>query len=176
MQPDANCLLFPSNLGWIGVKLQEQRIQQLIFGFSSREKAIQALGPDQRENYTSAKHPLIARLQRYAEGMPDDFLDLDVEYAPPTRFARRTLEACRKIPLGDTISYAELASRAGSPGAARAAGQVMANNRIPLIIPCHRVVGSGGRLGGYSAPGGIATKQRLLELEAASRLIALVQS
>ena len=72
----------------------------------------------------------------------------------------------RNVPYGQTLSYAELAAKAGSPKAARAVGSVMAQNRVPLIIPCHRVVGSGGHLGGFSAPRGIAFKKQLLELEA----------
>ncbi|MEX1224432.1 MAG: MGMT family protein, partial [Pirellulales bacterium] len=74
--------------------------------------------------------------------------------------------ACRRIPIGQTMSYAELAAVAGSPGAARAVGNIMAGNRVPIIVPCHRVVGSGGSLGGYSSSGGLRTKRRLLSLEA----------
>jgi methylated-DNA-[protein]-cysteine S-methyltransferase len=64
------------------------------------------------------------------------------------------------------LTYGELAAKAGYPGAARAVGNCMAANRIPLLIPCHRVVCAGGRLGSYSAPGGTVTKRRLLALEA----------
>ena len=71
------------------------------------------------------------------------------------------------MPRGETVSYAELAGRAGSPNAARAVGGVMAGNRVPLLVPCHRVVGAGGRLGGFSAPTGVELKKRLLALEAA---------
>jgi methylated-DNA-[protein]-cysteine S-methyltransferase len=86
-----------------------------------------------------------------------------------TDFQRKVLDACRAIPPGETLSYAELAVIAGAPGAARAVGNVMRTNRIPLVIPCHRVVGSGGSLGGYSAPDGLAMKRKLLEREATSR-------
>jgi methylated-DNA-[protein]-cysteine S-methyltransferase len=79
------------------------------------------------------------------------------------------LQACRKIAPGKTLTYAELADKVGSPGAARAVGNCMARNRFPLIIPCHRVVGSNGHLGGYSAAEGIPFKKRLLELEAMAR-------
>ena len=74
------------------------------------------------------------------------------------------IDACRAIPRGETLTYGQLAAKAGYPGAARAVGQVMARNCLPLLIPCHRVVGSNG-LHGFSAPGGLATKQRLLEIE-----------
>ena len=75
------------------------------------------------------------------------------------------MHQCRRIPYGRTMSYAELAAKAGSPNAARAVGNCMAGNRIPLIVPCHRVVCSDGRLGSYSAPGGTRMKRRLLDLE-----------
>ena len=80
-------------------------------------------------------------------------------------FARRVVELCRRIPYGQTLTYGELAAQAGSPRAARAVGNVMRTNRCPLVVPCHRVVPSGSGLGGYSAPGGVRAKLRLLELE-----------
>lgn len=84
----------------------------------------------------------------------------------PPFFKRVYRELC-KVPAGQTISYAELARRAGSPGAARAVGQAMARNPHPITIPCHRVVASSGKLGGYSGPGGVAAKRRLLKREGA---------
>ncbi len=89
---------------------------------------------------------------------------LDWSKIPP--FHRRVLEHCAQIPSGQTLTYGELAARAGSNRAARAVGSAMARNRWPLIIPCHRVVGSDGRLTGYSGAGGIETKRCLLSLEA----------
>lgn len=83
-----------------------------------------------------------------------------------TPFHREVLERCAQIPAGQTLTYGELAARAGRPRAARAVGSAMARNRWPLIVPCHRVVGSDGRLTGYSGSGGIETKRRLLGLEA----------
>jgi methylated-DNA-[protein]-cysteine S-methyltransferase len=80
-------------------------------------------------------------------------------------FQRRALEACYAIPSGTTCTYSALAARIGNPQAARAIGGAMAKNRWPLLIPCHRVVGSDGRLTGYSGRGGIDTKRRLLEME-----------
>lgn len=82
-----------------------------------------------------------------------------------TPFQRAVLQACRKIPYGKTLSYGELAERAGNPGAARAVGSVMRRNPCPLIIPCHRVTASGGKLGGFSGPGGCSLKQAMLEHE-----------
>ena len=77
-------------------------------------------------------------------------------------------DACRRIPPGETRSYAWLAQAAGRPLAARAAGQSMARNRLAMIIPCHRVIGSDGGLHGYGA-GGLGVKARLLDMERARR-------
>lgn len=102
----------------------------------------------------------------YFAGRPVSF-DVAVDLSAVTPFRRRVLMACRRIPFGKTVSYAELARRAGSPGAARAVGSAMAHNPIPLVIPCHRVLASGGGIGGFSASRGVALKEHLLELEGA---------
>jgi methylated-DNA-[protein]-cysteine S-methyltransferase len=91
--------------------------------------------------------------------------ELPVELSYATEFQRRVLLACRAILYGQTRSYGDLAAQVGSPGAARAVGNVMAHNCVPLIIPCHRVVASQGQLGGFSAPRGLSMKRRLLQLE-----------
>ena len=80
-------------------------------------------------------------------------------------FGRRVLRACRNVRYGKTISYGGLAKKAGRPVAARAVGNVLARNPLPLIIPCHRVICADGGLGGFSAAGGLKVKKRLLELE-----------
>jgi methylated-DNA-[protein]-cysteine S-methyltransferase len=110
---------------------------------------------------------LVRRLKAYADGSPDDFSDVPIDFGPVSGFRRRVLEECRRVGYGATISYGDLAVRAGASGAARAVGNCMASNRIPLMVPCHRVVCSDGRLGAYSAPGGVKTKRRLLEMESA---------
>ena len=91
-----------------------------------------------------------------------DQIPLDLSDASP--FFGAAWEACRGIPPGETRSYQWLAEAAGNPRASRAAGQAMAKNPFPLIIPCHRVVGSSGDLHGYGA-GGVGVKARLLEME-----------
>jgi methylated-DNA-[protein]-cysteine S-methyltransferase len=108
---------------------------------------------------------VVERLVRYAAGEPVDFSDVPVSLDHLSAFQRRVVKACRAIPCGDRRTYGQLAAAAGSPGAARAVGQVMAGNRMPLVVPCHRVVASGGGLGGFSAPQGLAMKRRLLALE-----------
>lgn len=82
-----------------------------------------------------------------------------------TPFQRRVYEALLKIPKGQVRTYAEVARMIGRPEAARAVGQALRRNRWAPRIPCHRVVASGGRIGGYSGPGGLRAKERLLERE-----------
>jgi methylated-DNA-[protein]-cysteine S-methyltransferase len=88
---------------------------------------------------------------------------VDMANVPP--FHAKVLRACRRISYGQTLTYAELAGRAGSPRAARAVGQAMARNPLALVVPCHRVVSTGGGLGGYG--GGLDLKRHLLKLEGA---------
>src|SRR5439155_16025712 len=90
---------------------------------------------------------------------------LDMERLPA--FHRRVYEIARTIPPGETLSYGELAARLGVPGAARAVGQTLGRNPVAIVVPCHRVLAAGGKVGGFSANGGITTKLRLLSIEAA---------
>ena len=82
-------------------------------------------------------------------------------------FPRRVYAIARGIPPGATLSYGEIAARLGDPSAAREVGQALGRNPFPLVVPCHRVLAAGGRTGGFSAPGGVATKLRLLAIEGA---------
>jgi methylated-DNA-[protein]-cysteine S-methyltransferase len=108
----------------------------------------------------------IAAAQAYFEGEEVDFsrfrLDLDLR----SDLSGRIYAAARRLRWGETTTYGALAQALGvGPEAARDVGQAMANNPVPLIIPCHRVLAAGGKLGGFSAPGGAASKARMLELE-----------
>jgi len=109
----------------------------------------------------------LSKVQRqviaYFEGGKFEFrMDLPLVLDGLSDFARQVLQACRKVGPGRTITYGDLATRVGRPGAARAVGSTLARNPIPLLIPCHRIIRSDGGLGGFSAPGGTTCKQRLL--------------
>ncbi len=114
---------------------------------------------------------LAARFERYFAGEMVDFGDVPTPNGSP--FMRRCWEACRSIPRGETHSYGKLATMAGGRGnAARAAGQAMRRNRLPVIIPCHRVISAAGHLHGFSGScdqGGpaLAVKRALLQMEGA---------
>ncbi|MPY93116.1 MAG: methylated-DNA--[protein]-cysteine S-methyltransferase [Acidimicrobiia bacterium] len=91
---------------------------------------------------------------------------LDMDGVPA--FHRQVYEVTRSIPPGETLTYGEVASRLGEPGAARAVGQALGRNPFPIVVPCHRVVAAGGKLGGFSAEGGATTKRRMLAIEGAA--------
>jgi methylated-DNA-[protein]-cysteine S-methyltransferase len=104
---------------------------------------------------------VIRQLQAYFRG---ELREFDVPLAlQGTKFQRRVWNALREIPYGETISYLQLAERIGNPRAVRAVGLANGSNPIPIIVPCHRVIGSDGSLTGFG--GGISTKKKLLELE-----------
>jgi methylated-DNA-[protein]-cysteine S-methyltransferase len=102
------------------------------------------------------------QLDEYFEGTRREF-DLEVDLRPAREFGRTVLEELARVPYGELTTYGALAARAGSPRAARAVGTVMNRNPIPIVLPCHRVVGSTGSLVGYA--GGLDRKRALLELE-----------
>jgi methylated-DNA-[protein]-cysteine S-methyltransferase len=162
-------IVFTSKLGWMAVRMRGEKVRQLSFGHTTAAKATEAVAAGQTpvQKLTRFHRDLVERLQRYAAGIPVDFSDLEVDSGSDSEFRNRVLTACRKIPYGETRSYGALASAAHSSRAARAVGSCMSGNRVPLIIPCHRVVRAGGEVGPYSAAGGAATKRQLLEMEAA---------
>jgi len=93
------------------------------------------------------------------------FIAIDMDGLPD--FHQRVYDVARTIPPGVTLTYGEIAKRLGDPGSARAVGQALGRNPIPVIVPCHRVLAAGGKTGGFSAPGGSATKLNLLAIEGA---------
>jgi methylated-DNA-[protein]-cysteine S-methyltransferase len=102
------------------------------------------------------------QLDDYFEGRRREF-DLPIDWALTAGFTRKVLQATARIPFGAVSSYREVATEAGSPRAVRAAGNALGHNPIPIVVPCHRVLRTGGNLGGYT--GGLEKKETLLRLE-----------
>ncbi|MBU6427619.1 MAG: methylated-DNA--[protein]-cysteine S-methyltransferase [Cyanobacteria bacterium REEB65] len=107
----------------------------------------------------------IARITQHLAGDPQDFADLPLDFGSIGDFARHVYEAIRRIPAGRTATYGQVAAAIGSPRAARAVGRALGRNPFALVIPCHRVVATGGQPGGFSAGEGLGLKKRLLALE-----------
>ena len=105
------------------------------------------------------------KIKAYFDSSYVDFADTQLFLDGLTEFSGKVLTACRKVKYGQTISYWELAKLAGKPKASRAVGNILARNPLPLIIPCHRIIRSDGKIGGFSAPGRAGLKERMLELE-----------
>lgn len=166
--PRLSLAIFETAIGWFGVLGSPAGVSRLTFGQASPLEIYQALGTAADEvDETDWNANLRRRIEQYAQGHEVNFDQVQVLRARPlTAFQQRVVEIVRGIPRGETKTYGEVARLAGSPGAARAVGQVMATNPVPIIIPCHRVVSSSGGLGGFSAAGGVQTKRWMLDREA----------
>jgi methylated-DNA-[protein]-cysteine S-methyltransferase len=108
---------------------------------------------------------VVDRIVALLRGEVNDLSTVKLDMDEVPAFHRRVYEAARVIPPGMTLSYGDIAARVGAPGAARAVGQALGRNPFPIIVPCHRVLAAGGKIGGFSAQGGIATKRRMLAIE-----------
>ncbi|MBI2909858.1 MAG: methylated-DNA--[protein]-cysteine S-methyltransferase [Chloroflexi bacterium] len=159
--------LFESGFGWVGVAGDSDGLHRTSLPQESRKAAFEALrvSPIEPEADPSFFGDLLDRLRQYFEGRPVAFPDrLAIPNCSP--FKAALWRFTRSIPYGETRSYRWLAAQAGNPLACRAAGRAMAENPWPIVVPCHRVIGSAGDLRGFG--GGLDMKRRLLELESRS--------
>ena len=159
---------FPTAGGWVALLASERGIRRSTLPSATMDGAIGQLGPESNDATRDADRlgEVAARLTAYFDGEVVEFGDVDLDVSDATEFSRRAWSACRSIPRGETRTYGWLARQAGSPNAPRAAGQTMARNRVPIIVPCHRVVGSDGSLRGFgSGDRLIGLKRALLEME-----------
>lgn len=153
--------------GWVGVLGSNSGLRQSTLPQPSAREAERLLG-DRLKDATfcpSLFAELVERLKSYFAGNRVAFPD-KLDLSPATPFQREVWRLTRLIPYGETRSYSWIAKKMGKAGAGRAVGQALAKNPLPIIIPCHRVIASDGRLGGYS--GGLETKRYLLQQEAAT--------
>jgi methylated-DNA-[protein]-cysteine S-methyltransferase len=159
--------LVETDLGWAGVALSDRGLREITLPCKSRDDALRKmaeLGADEPVTASEA-HSISAMVQALVSGRA--FKNgLALDWTGITPFRRAVMEECMRIPAGRTLSYGDLAARVGRPGAARAVGRVMATNPLPLLVPCHRVLGSDGTLHGYG--GGLPMKAALLKAEGAS--------
>jgi methylated-DNA-[protein]-cysteine S-methyltransferase len=166
-------LLFSTTLGRAGVAWNDRGLIGVELPDAGQGKSLDRLRAAAGSAEPSADPPAswvlsaIARLTRYLDGEDGDLSSIPLDYASAPPFHRKVYDASRRIGRGQILTYGELAALAGSPLASRAVGQAMSKNPLPILIPCHRVVAAGGKPGGFSAPGGLVTKARLLALEGA---------
>ncbi len=160
--------IFDTEFGWVGIVGSDGGLYRLIWHQPSPAAVLSALSPFLSGAIEDSPFfaDLPQRLQRYFRGEEVHFPDrLDLSDATP--FQRAVLELVRSIPYGETKSYAWVAKQSGKPKAFRAVGQVLGRNPLPIIVPCHRVVGSDGSLVGFGS--GVGLKKRLLDMEAWAR-------
>jgi methylated-DNA-[protein]-cysteine S-methyltransferase len=164
MQPRLYYVIFNTALGWVGILGSTAGLKHTTLPYQSKKQTQAALGIDATKATLLKEHfkDLIQRFQLYFTGHHVKFLD-KLDLIESTVFQRKVWEAAQHIPYGKTRSYGWIARQISKPGAARAVGQALAKNPLPIVIPCHRVLKSDGSLGGYS--GGLEMKKRLLGLE-----------
>ena len=164
MTQQLNYIIFNTDLGWVGILGSAKGLLRTTLPHPSAQEIRQLLG-DSINQASRSPHlfaDLMQRLKLYFGGHRVNFPDrLDLSGA--TAFQRKVWETTRLIPYGETRSYARVAEQIKQPRALRAVGQALGRNPLPIIVPCHRVVASSGKLGGFS--GGIEVKKRLLYLE-----------
>jgi len=156
-------------IGFMGIAWSEKGLIRLCLPERSRESVERRL---MRHAGVSAdtKQPqwvvdLIASIKAYAAGEDVDFSGVPVDLDGIDDFRLAIYDAARKLGYGETTTYGELAKRAGQPGLPRETGAALGANPVPLVIPCHRILAAGGKIGGFSAPGGSATKEKMLAME-----------
>lgn len=158
--------VFSSDWGWVGLAVSRRGLVGLTLPQASEESAWSRLysgWPDGVPQESSAWPELQVRLLDYLAGKPVSFTDIQLDLPGGPPFWKKVWQLCAAIPFGKTVSYKELAQEAEAPRAFRAVGGAMAANPIPIVIPCHRVVGSNGGLVGFG--GGLDQKKRMLEME-----------
>jgi len=159
-------VIFRVKLGWMGLVGNEKGVERIhLPGLTKEElrKRIEQEFPESREEKTLLEGPQ-RELVEYFEGSRSRFeMPLDLSKATP--FQKKAYQAMLTIPFGEVRTYRWLAEKVGNPKALRAVGSANARNHWPVVIPCHRIVGSDGHLTGFSAPGGLDLKEELLRME-----------
>ena len=170
MQKTLKYTIFKTNWGYFGLAAAGEGLFRTCLPLAGPEMVeSQLLQNLQKSRYDknlfrTAQEQIIA----YFEGVIINFRDIPVVLDGSSSFFRSVLNACRNIGFGRTISYSGLAKKSSRPAAARAVGSALAKNPLPLIIPCHRVICSDGKIGGFSAAGGKNLKAKLFKHEQAA--------
>jgi methylated-DNA-[protein]-cysteine S-methyltransferase len=154
---------FQTALGTCAVSWSELGIREVLLPGAGAPSAA-VLG---RERVPASVGDAIAQIVALLDGEPRDLRDLLLDETGVGAFRRAVYAATRRIGPGETATYGEIAREIGEPGAAREVGAALGRNRFPIVVPCHRVLAADGSLHGFSAPGGIETKRRMLAIEGA---------
>ncbi|MES2056891.1 MAG: methylated-DNA--[protein]-cysteine S-methyltransferase [Pseudomonadota bacterium] len=163
-------LIFTTAAGYCGIAWNQVGITRFQLPDASAEaterNVLRRLPRAERGIASPKLLDLVAAVKRYFEGEEIDFSGVTLDIGEQEAFFEQIYAAARQVGWGQTTTYGTLAKELGAgPEAARDVGQAMARNPVPLIIPCHRVLAAGGKVGGFSAPGGSVAKAHMLELE-----------
>ena len=164
--------VFQTEQGWVGLLASQVGIRRSTLPCETPDASILALGPETSEAIQDRTKlgDVPDLLTAYLAGEEVDFEDVELDVGDATAFYVKAWTACRLIPRGETRTYGWLARQAGNSNASRAAGQTMARNRVPLIVPCHRVIGTDGSLRGFgSGSERLDLKRWLLDMESGTR-------
>jgi len=159
-------MVLETRLGWLGLLASTKGLRRVVLPQAAPEAVLEELGDflpqacQSEEVFGDLPH----RLRQYFEGKRVEFPDL-IDLTEATSFQKRVWEKVRSIPYGETRSYARVAREIGQPHAFRAVGQALRRNPLPIIIPCHRVLGRDGQLVGFGGREGLELKKKLLQLE-----------
>jgi methylated-DNA-[protein]-cysteine S-methyltransferase len=162
--------LFDTSLGPLGIAWANGGLLRLQLPETDRARTLRRLKARRSASWVQASptpmvRQAIREIDRHISGERSEFSNIPLDLTEVSAFDRKVYEAARSIPWGRTASYGELAVLAGCPGEALDVGQALGRNPIAIIIPCHRILAKGNRIGGFSAHGGRLTKERLLAIE-----------
>jgi methylated-DNA-[protein]-cysteine S-methyltransferase len=169
-QPDQHYHVFETAMGFCAIAWSDAGVARFQLPVRSAEAAERSMRRRAFDAEPGAPPieiaAVVAAARRYFAGEETDFSQIRLDLAGEDAFFAQIYNALRRVGWGRTTTYGALAKEVGAPReAARDVGEAMARNPAPLIIPCHRVLAAGGKIGGFSAPGGSRTKMRMLELE-----------
>jgi methylated-DNA-[protein]-cysteine S-methyltransferase len=163
--------LFDTAIGRCGIVWSERGVAAVRFperGEDAVRNRITRRFPDTREAIPPAKtQRAIDDIVELLNGQVRDLRDIEIDLGEAPDFNRRVYDVARGIDPGETLTYGEVAERLGDRNLARDVAQALGQNPVPIIVPCHRVMAAGGKTGGFSAPGGVQTKLKLLSIEGA---------
>lgn len=163
-----------TSLGWLSFALTNKGLKRSTLMYKSRTDALSSLKRDKIQGTLTVNDTDFSSLIKPWTAFFEDLLsdkgkipaaDVPIDDTGWTTFAKKVYCYLLHLPRGESVTYGEIAVAVGHPGAARAVGGLMKNNPIPPLVPCHRVLGSGGKLTGFSASGGLQLKQSMLKIE-----------
>jgi methylated-DNA-[protein]-cysteine S-methyltransferase len=163
--PDPHFALFDTVLGRCGVAWSEQGVTRVALPHADDAALRARLAPAIEAPPPPPVAAAIAQITEHVAGRPSALDTIELDMRGVSDFHAELYDLARQIPSGQTVTYGALAARFGKPGAARAVGQAMGKNPFTIVVPCHRVLAAHQGTGGFSAPGGVVTKARLLAAE-----------